>query len=103
MDLSNDMINTSVQLSIFIRMCFDDFSVKEEFLKVLSLIGRTRGEDIYKTFKQFIEEEEIPIEKLASITTDGTSAFCGNKNGFLALCKNDNSFPYFFQYHCIID
>jgi len=44
------MINTA-QLSIFIRMCFDDFSVKEEFLKVLSLTGRTRGEDIYKTFK----------------------------------------------------
>jgi len=55
MDESNDMIDT-VQLSIFIRMCFDDFSVKEEFLKVLSLAGRTRGEDIYKTFKQFVEK-----------------------------------------------
>jgi len=30
MDESNDMIDTS-QLSIFIKMCFDDFSVKEEF------------------------------------------------------------------------
>ncbi|XP_008185363.1 SCAN domain-containing protein 3-like [Acyrthosiphon pisum] len=66
MDESNDMIDTS-QLSIFIKMCFDDFSVKEEFLKVLSLTGRTRGVDIYKTFKQFVEEEEIPIEKLAII------------------------------------
>ncbi|KAF0737720.1 general transcription factor II-I repeat domain-containing protein 2-like, partial [Aphis craccivora] len=101
MDESNDMIDTS-QLSIFIKMCFDDFSVKEEFLKVLSLTGRTRGEDIYKTFKQFVEEEGIPIEKLASITTDGAPSFCGNKKGFLALCKNDNSFPHFFQYHCII-
>ncbi|XP_022162363.1 general transcription factor II-I repeat domain-containing protein 2-like [Myzus persicae] len=101
MDESNDMIDTA-QLSIFIRMCFDDFSVKEEFLKVLSLTGRTRGENIYKTFKQFVEEEEIPIEKLVSITTDGAPSFCGNKKGFLALCKNDNSFPHFFQYHCII-
>ncbi|XP_050065732.1 general transcription factor II-I repeat domain-containing protein 2A-like [Aphis gossypii] len=50
MDESNDMIDTA-QLSIFIRMCFDDFSVKEEFLKVLSLTGRTRGEDIYKTIR----------------------------------------------------
>lgn len=101
MDESNDMIDTA-QLSIFIKMCFDDFSVKEEFLKVLSLTGRTRGEDIYKMFKQFVEEEKIPIEKLASITTDGAPSFCGNKKGFLTLCKNDNSFPHFFQYHCII-
>ncbi|KAL4104036.1 hypothetical protein QTP88_019349 [Uroleucon formosanum] len=53
MDESNDIIDTS-QLSIFIRM-------------FLSLTGRTREEDIYKTFKQFVEEEEIPIEKLAII------------------------------------
>lgn len=77
MDKSNDMIDTA-QLFIFIRICIDDFSVKEEFLKVLSLTGRTRGEDIYKTFKQFVKEEEIPIEKLTSITTDGSPPFCGN-------------------------
>jgi len=60
MGKSNNMVNTT-QLSIFIRISFDDFCVKEEFLKVLLLTIRTREKYIY-TFKQFVEEG-IPIEK----------------------------------------
>ncbi|KAE9521271.1 hypothetical protein AGLY_018334 [Aphis glycines] len=79
MDEFNDMIDTA-QISIFIRMCFDDFSVKEEFLKVLSLTGRTRGEDIYKTFKQFVEEE-IPIEKLVIININNVMELVNSIRG----------------------
>jgi len=48
MDEFNDMIHTT-QISILIRMleC-------SEFIKVLSLTGKTSGEDIYKTFEQFV-------------------------------------------------
>lgn len=60
MDDYNDIVDTA-QLSIFIRLYFDDFSVKEEFLKVWSLTGRTKIKNIYKTFKQFVEEEKILI------------------------------------------
>lgn len=55
MDEPNDMVDTA-HFFIFIVMCFHDFSNQKKFLKVLSLTVRTRGEDIYKKFEQFIED-----------------------------------------------
>ena len=45
-DESTDMTDTA-QLCIFIRMVFNDMSAKEEFLTIISLKGKSRGEDIY--------------------------------------------------------
>lgn len=61
MDELNDMIDTA-RLSIFIRISFDDFSIKEGFFKVVSLTRTARGEDMHKEFKQFKVKEEIPIK-----------------------------------------
>uniref|UniRef100_A0A6P7GD25 Protein ZBED8-like n=1 Tax=Diabrotica virgifera virgifera TaxID=50390 RepID=A0A6P7GD25_DIAVI len=98
---STDVSDTS-QLCIIINMVFEDFIVKEEFLKMLPLTGRTRGEDIYMTFKKFLGETNIPLKKLSSITTDGAPAMKGRNSGFIALCKRDPMFPKFASYHCII-
>lgn len=100
-DESTDVSDTS-QLCIIAKMVFYDFSVKEEFLKILPLKGRTRGNDIYSTFKKYLEENNIPLEKLSAITTDGAPAMKGRNNGFIALCKKDPIFPKFASYHCII-
>lgn len=101
LDESTDVSDTS-QLCIIIKMVFDDFSMKEEFLKVLPLKGRTRGSDIYSSFKQYLQDDSIPLEKLSAITTDGAPAMKGNNNGLIALCKKDPIFPKFASYHCII-
>ena len=37
-----------------------------------------------------------------SITTDGAPAMVGHSNGFIAKCKEDDDFPDFLNYHCII-
>lgn len=83
-------------------MVFDDFSVKEEFLKILPIKGHSRGSDIYSIFKKYLEENNIPLGKLSAITTDGAPAMKGSNNGFIALCKKDPTFPKFTSYHCII-
>ena len=46
LDESNDFTNTA-QLIIFIRMVLHDFNVKEELLKILSLLWRTTSKDIF--------------------------------------------------------
>ena len=100
-DESVDSASTA-QLIIFIRMVFDDFSTKEELLTLLPLKATTRGVDIYTAVKNFFVEKKVPLNKLASITTDGAPAMTGWHAGFIAQCRNDPDFPTFLHYHCII-
>ncbi|KAF7640985.1 hypothetical protein LDENG_00001650 [Lucifuga dentata] len=64
----------TVQLMVLIWMAFEDSSTKEDFLTLLPLKGRTRGEDIYSEFKWYVHDNNIPIHKLVAITTDGAPA-----------------------------
>lgn len=100
-DESVDASDTA-QLALFIRMAFDDFTVKEDFLTLLPLKTTTRGVDIYNAVKNYFTEHKIPLEKLVSITTDGAPAMTGRHAGFIARCKSDPDFPTFLDYHCII-
>lgn len=100
-DESTDVIDTS-QLCIFIRMVFENMSTKEELLKIIPMKGKTRGEDVYRAFKDFIRDSNLPIFKLVSMTTDGAPSMTGRTNGFIALCHQDKDFPDFLSYHCII-
>ena len=100
-DESVDSSDTA-QLAVFIRMVFEDFSTKEEFLSLLPLKTTTRGEDIYNVVKDFVLKANVPLGKLVSITTDGAPAMIGRHSGFIAHCKNDPDFPKILNYHCII-
>ncbi|KAK7925082.1 hypothetical protein WMY93_007392 [Mugilogobius chulae] len=101
LDESVDIVDTA-QLVVFVRMAFSDSSTKEDFLTLLHLKERTRGEDIYNEVKRYMSDNNIPIHKLVAITTDGAPAMCGVHNGFIALCRNDPDFPDFVNYHCVI-
>lgn len=100
-DESVDIVDTA-QLAIFVRMCFKDSTTKEDFLTLLHLKEKTRGQDIYEQFKQYVRENGIPIQKLVSMTTDGAPAMIGVRAGFVSLCRNDPDFPSFVNYHCVI-
>jgi hypothetical protein len=45
---------------------------------------------------------KLSLFKLVSITSDGAAAMTGRNNGFIVLCKQDDDFPDFLSYHCII-
>ncbi|XP_056138883.1 general transcription factor II-I repeat domain-containing protein 2-like [Lampris incognitus] len=92
----------AAQLAVFIRMVFDDFSTKQEFLTLLPLKTTTRGVDVYHAVKDYFVEEKILIEKLVSVTTDGAPAMTGRHSGSIAHCNADPDFPKFLNYHCII-
>ena len=101
LDESTD-VSDIAQVCIFIRMVFNDITAKEELLTILHMKEQTRGEDIFQTFKNFIEKTELPVYKLISITTDGAPAMVGRVNGFIAKCREDDAFSGFLNYHCII-
>ncbi|KAG8227615.1 hypothetical protein J437_LFUL011165 [Ladona fulva] len=82
-------------------MVFNDFTVKEELLKILPLKKRTRGEDIYNIFKTNAAEIGLPLKKLSAITTDAASTMKGRTNGFAAVCKKDECFPNLMSHHFI--
>ncbi|GFU55970.1 uncharacterized protein TNCV_1557251 [Trichonephila clavipes] len=69
-DESVDVVDIS-QSCIIVRMDFQDMSIKEELLTILPLKKKTRGEDVNCAFKKYIEERNIPIYKVVSMTTDG--------------------------------
>ena len=100
-DESTDALDM-VQLCIFIRMVFENMIVKEELLYMLLLKGHTWGEDIFQAFMNFANKTKLPLVKLTSITTDGAPTMVGSSNGFVALCKQNDSFPTVIHYHCII-
>lgn len=51
---------SGVVLAIFVRMVFDDFSTKEEFLTLLPLKITTRGDDIYNAVKDYFVGKKDP-------------------------------------------
>ncbi|GFW11608.1 uncharacterized protein TNCV_42431 [Trichonephila clavipes] len=101
LDESTDAVDTA-QLAISVEMVFDDFSTKEEFLKILPLTARTQVKDIFSLFKKFAVENKLPLQKLLSITTDGARAMTGKENGFIGLCRKDPLYPKFIAYRCLI-
>lgn len=50
----------------------------------------------------FVSGTKLPLVKLASIATDGAPSMVGRTSGFIALCKNGESFPDVLNYHRII-
>ena len=91
LDESTD-IRDAAQIVVFIRMVFNDWTVKEEVFSVITLKERTRGTDIYTSFKKYCTEIG-----LVAITTDGAKSMVGSVNGFVALCRRDDDFSDFLQ------
>ena len=101
LDESTD-IRYVAQIVVFIRMVFNGWTVKEKVFVVITLKERTRGTDIYTSFKKYCIEVRLPLWKLVAITTEGAKSMVSSINGFVALCRRDDNFPDFLQYHCII-
>ena len=64
------------------------------------MILPTTGRDIHGAIIKCLEENEIPLEKITCLVTDGAPAMVGNTNGAATLLKNDC--PRLLTFHCII-
>ncbi|XP_032406666.1 general transcription factor II-I repeat domain-containing protein 2-like [Xiphophorus hellerii] len=95
-------IQDKPQLAIFVRMISEDCVVKEELLDIVPLKDRTRGTDVKEAMMEVFKTANMSLEKLTAIATDGAPSMIGSVNGLVGLCKGDDLFPDFWNFHCII-
>lgn len=100
-DSSTDISATS-QCSVFVRYCTENNLVQEHFLKFLPMRGQTRGTDYLDTICNFLEQNEIDIQKIVCLCTDGCPSMTGSENGFISLFKNKYNLTNLITFHCII-
>lgn len=87
-DSSTDISATS-QCSVFVRYCTENNLIVEQFLKFLSMKGQTRGIDYLDTICNYLEQNDIDIQKIVCACTDGCPSVTGSENGFIALFKKN--------------
>ena len=63
---------------------------------------RTVGIDVKEAMMAAIAKANLPTAKLTAIITDGVPAMIGSVNGLVGLCRADQTFPAFWNFHCII-
>lgn len=100
LDESADISDTE-QLMVYVRFDVND-EFKEDLLGVMALRNTTRGEDIYRALKECLVNNDIDLQKLVSVTTDGAPSMVGRRLGLIGHLMADNDFPDFHAYHCII-
>ena len=82
LDESTDVLDTA-QLLIFIRRIDKHFCITEELLSIKSLKSTTTGTDIFDSVIQSLEKSQLCLDKLVSITTDGTPLLTGKHSGLI--------------------
>ncbi|XP_076810296.1 protein FAM200C-like [Clavelina lepadiformis] len=99
LDESTDVSHLS-QFSVIARYVTGDI-VREESLTVLPMKGKTRGEDLIRSFLEFAKEKNLPLDELISVCTDGAPCMMGKHKGFVALLREHENRPI-LSYHCIL-
>ncbi|XP_060880731.1 general transcription factor II-I repeat domain-containing protein 2B-like [Metopolophium dirhodum] len=99
LDESCDLVD-SEQMSIFVRFFDIENKVfREELLAILTFEGKTRGEDLFKSFDDFMKNPNLSYDKIVSISTDGAPAMMGKEKGLLKRIRDNNS--GILTYQCI--
>ena len=92
-------IQDKPQLAIFARFISNDCLIKEKLLNINPIKDRTRGINVKEPMMAAIAKANLPIEKLSAVITDGAPAMIGSVNGLVGLCKADQTFPEFWNFH----
>jgi len=91
LDESCDLVD-SEQMSIFVRFFDIENKVfREELLAILTFEGKTRGEDLFKSFDDFMKKSNLSYDKIVSISSDGAPAMMGKEKELLKRIRDNNS------------
>lgn len=90
--------NESLLLS-YVRFVKDGKS-QEELLFAKIMKTDTKGETLFRTLENFLEEKDIPWSNIVAVATDGAPAMVGRYKGVIAHIKKKNS--EILAIHCVI-
>ena len=76
-------------------------NVFKELVGFESLHGKTRGSDIFEKVKLCLESQQLDLNKLLGVCTDGAPSMIGKAAGAVALLERFLGRPL-LKYHCII-
>lgn len=74
--------------------------IVQELLFAICLTTDTKGESIFEAVVNFFEVNQIPMENISSVATDGAPSMVGRYRGFIALLRK--KIPHIFAIHCVI-
>jgi len=86
-DESTDISNID-QLIIFVRGINESFQITEEMLKSISLKGTTKGEDMFHAVENSLCENNLDLEIISEISTNGAPAMVGKEKAAIKLLIN---------------
>ena len=75
-------------------------AIEEEFLICKSLILKSTARDVFNKMKSFFDTNEIPLQVIGSICTDGAPVMLGNRSSFVTLVRKE--VPEATTTHCIL-
>ncbi|XP_049792521.1 general transcription factor II-I repeat domain-containing protein 2-like [Schistocerca nitens] len=105
MDESTDIEDTA-QVLIFIRGINEHFVITDELLGIVSMKNRTTAQDLLECIVNCVETSGLSWNKMVSIKTDGSRAFCGKNIGMVKLLKNklqaEDTDTDILDFHCIL-
>lgn len=100
LDESTDNIDIA-QLAIFVRFFNRQTSrFIEQLLTIIPLKAHTTGEVIFDRLMTFLNDHDLSVEKIVSVSTDGAPAMSGTENGLAGRLSRVN--PRIIFLHCII-
>jgi hypothetical protein len=68
----------------------------------MSLHGKTRGEDMYKSFYRSLLEINFPNRKRESVITVSALDMISENDGLIWLCGEAAGYPYIFSHYCVV-
>lgn len=99
LDESTDKSDLS-QLSIFIRLIHNDFTIHEDLLSLVPLYGTTKGVDVFNALNDQINKMIGDYGKCTCIVTDGAPAMVGETIGLRGILQKKG--VNCLKFHCII-
>ena len=95
--------NTSQpHLAIFSRSMSNNCFIKDEILDIGLLVDRNHGKDVKETLMAGFVKTNLLTPKLITIATDRAPTISRFVKGLKGLCKVDQTFPEFWNFHCFI-
>lgn len=99
LDESTDVTNQA-RLAVIARYPAGNV-MKEELLKLMTLSGKTTGQDVLDQIKTQFLLLNLSFENIVSVTTDGAPSMVGKHSGFVQLLLKEAKHQM-IQFHCII-